>query len=203
MIMDNSRNDIIEFFRNLDRSIFIDNENKSLAHCDTALPIGYGQTISQPSLVLEMTLVLDLQKDSRVLEIGTGSGYQTVLLAEFAKEVYSIEAVPQLADAAREKIEKLGYTNVRFLTGDGSQGWPEHQPYDRIIVTAAAGKFPETLIKQLKIGGKMVIPVGPPGHQELYLLVKEDDDTLLAQELGGVSFVEFKGRYGWKSCSDS
>jgi len=166
------------------------------------LPIGYGQTISQPSLVLEMTLMLDLHEDNKVLEVGTGSGYQTVLLAEFANEVYTIEIVPELARAAREKIENLGYSNVRFRVGDASQGWPEHQPYDRIIVTAAAGRMPEALINQLKVGGKMVVPVGPPGHQNLCLVVRESENKIVVQEMGGVTFVEFKGRYGWKSRMD-
>lgn len=201
-MVENRREKIIRFYKNLDRSQFIDNENKYLAACDCALPIGYGQTISQPSLVLEMTLMLDLHEDNKVLEVGTGSGYQTVLLAEFANEVYTIEIVPELARAAREKIENLGYSNVRFRVGDASQGWPEHQPYDRIIVTAAAGRMPEALINQLKVGGKMVVPVGPPGHQNLCLVVRESENKIVVQEMGGVTFVEFKGRYGWKSRMD-
>lgn len=193
---------IIHFFNNLDRSFFIDNENSSLAHQDRALPIGYGQTISQPSLVLEMTLQLDLNDQCRVLEIGTGSGYQTVLLAQFSREVYTVERIGQLSLKAQKRIEQLGYENVFFLIRDGSQGWPEYQPYDRIIVTAAAGRLPIPLIEQLACNGKMVIPVGPPGSQELLLVEKSEDDTVSCRSIGLVSFVEFRGSYGWDAADD-
>jgi len=194
-----TRQRIIHFFKNLDRSFFIDNENSHLAYQDRALPIGYDQTISQPSLVLEMTLQLDLNDYCRVLEIGTGSGYQTVLLAEFSSEVYTVERIPQLSLKAQKRIEQLAYKNVHFLIGDGSQGWPEHQPYDRIIVTAAAGRLPVVLIEQLASGGRMVIPVGPPGSQELLLVEKSADHTVSCRSIGLVSFVEFRGSYGWNA----
>ncbi|MEQ8174477.1 MAG: protein-L-isoaspartate(D-aspartate) O-methyltransferase [Syntrophomonadaceae bacterium] len=193
---------IIHFFNNLDRSFFIDNENRDLAQQDRALPIGYGQTISQPSLVLSMTLQLDLNDQCRVLEIGTGSGYQTVLLAEFSGEVYTVERIAQLSLKAQKRIEQMAYDNVHFLTGDGSQGWPEHQPYDRIIVTAAAGRLPGPLIVQLACGGKMVIPVGPPGNQELLLIEKLEDNTVSCYSIGLVSFVEFRGSYGWNTSDE-
>lgn len=194
---------IIRFFKNLDRSLFIDNENKSLAYQDRALPIGYGQTVSQPSLVLEMTLQLDLFDQCRVLEIGTGSGYQTALLAQFSGEVYTVERIAQLSVNAQKRLEQMSYHNVHFLVGDGSQGWPEHQPYDRIIVTAAAGRMPVPLIEQLACGGRMVVPVGPAGSQELLLVEKSLDSTVACRSLGLVSFVEFRGRYGWNTADDS
>ncbi|MEN6391118.1 MAG: protein-L-isoaspartate(D-aspartate) O-methyltransferase [Syntrophomonas sp.] len=193
---------IIHFFNNLDRSFFLDNENRELAHQDRALPIGYGQTISQPSLVLSMTLQLDLNDQCRVLEIGTGTGYQTALLAEFSGEVYTVERIAQLSLKAQKRIEQMAYDNVHFLTGDGSQGWPEHQPYNRIIVTAAAGRLPGPLIEQLACGGKMVIPVGPPGSQELLLIEKREDNTVSCRSIGLVSFVEFRGSYGWNTSDE-
>lgn len=188
---------IIDFFNNLDRSLFIDNENKSLAGYDVALPIGYEQTISQPSLVLEMTLQLDLGEDSRVLEIGTGSGYQTALLAQFAAEVYTIERIPQLLSQARRRLEAMGYTNIHFSCGDGSEGWEEFAPYDRIIAAAAAETIPQALVNQLKSGGKMIVPVGRKGSQDLLLVVKDQDNRVRSESLGRVTFVEFKGKYGW------
>lgn len=193
---------IINFFNELERRYFLDNENRSLADQDRALPIGYGQTISQPSLVLEMTLQLQLNKDCRVLEIGTGSGYQTVLLAEFSREVYTVERIAELSLKAQKRIRQLFYRNVHFLIGDGSLGWPEHQPYDRIIATAAAGKMPVPLLEQLAKGGRMVIPLGTPGSQELLLLEKGADNTVSCQSLGLVSFVEFRGSFGWNATDE-
>lgn len=193
---------IIDFFKNLDRSFFIDNENRSLAHQDRALPIGHGQTISQPSLVLEMTLQLDLNDKCKVLEIGTGSGYQTALLAEFSREVFTIERIPDLSRKAEQRIEQLAYHNVHFLIADGSQGCPEHQPYDRIIATAAAGRLPIPLIEQLACPGKMVIPVGTPGNQELLLVEKAANNIVSCHSLGLVSFVEFRGSYGWNATDE-
>ena len=151
-----------EFYSKLDRAFFMENEYKSLACLDQALPIGYGQTISQPSLVLEMTRQLDPGKDSKVLEIGTGSGYQTALLAEFSGMVYTIERIPELAEKAKAKLAALGYDNIVYKTGDGSEGWKEKGPFDRIIATAAAGKMPIAIIEQLAPNGRMIIPAGRP-----------------------------------------
>lgn len=193
-----NRRDIEEFFERLDRSYFIDNESvKRYAHVDTALPIGYEQTISQPSLVLEMTCLLAPEKDHKILEVGTGSGYQTALLAEFAGEVFTIERIPELAESAERKLNELGYRNIHFKLGDGSDGWPEHAPYDRIMVTAAAAKMPEELIKQLKPGGKMVIPLGAKGWQELCVISKNESGEVRSESVGEVTFVEMKGKYGW------
>ena len=138
-----------------------------------------------------------LDEDLKVLEIGTGSGYQTAFLAEFAKEVYTVEIIRELSLKAQERLKKLGYDNVKFKIGDGSQGWPEHQPYDRIIVTAAAGRVPDPLVEQLKPGGRMIIPVGERSIQNLLLIEKKDDGTVVQENLEPVVFVELKGRYGW------
>jgi protein-L-isoaspartate(D-aspartate) O-methyltransferase len=195
-IMDKNK-ELYDFFKKLDRSFFIDGDFKKYAHCDSALPIGHEQTISQPTLVYTMTEKLDLDKNFKVLEIGTGSGYQTAFLAEFAGEVYTVELIKELSDTARERLAKLGYENIRFRVGDGSQGWEEYAPYDRIIVTAAAKRIPEPLVEQLDLGGKMVIPVGGTGIQELLLVEKDKKGEIRSQHLGDVMFVELKGQYGW------
>lgn len=190
---------LYDFFKNLDRTFFIDNEYKAYAHLDNALPIGYDQTISQPSLVYNMTLRLDLDKEQKVLEIGTGSGYQTALLAEFAGEVYTVELIEELSLKARQRLEALGYKNVFYKIGDGSKGWADYQPYDRIIVTAAASKIPDPLLEQLKPGGKMIIPIGLRSMQNIMLINKDKNGSVNIKKLEPVLFVELKGEYGWDS----
>ncbi len=185
------------FYEKLDRGYFIDNEYKDLAGLDQPLPIGYEQTISQPSLVLEMTEFLEIQKDSKVLEIGTGSGYQTALLAEFSECVYTIERIEKLSQSAKKKLDRLGYKNIYYKIGDGSLGWIEHSPYDRIICTAAAQNIPAELVGQLACGGRMLIPVGPTEFQELMLIKKDGQGKVFAEPLLMVRFVEMKGKYGW------
>lgn len=192
-----NKNKLYEFFQKLDRSIFIDGEYKVYADCDTALPIGYGQTISQPTLVYMMTAQLALSKEHKVLEIGTGSGYQTAFLAEFAGEVYTVELIEELSKSAQERLKKLGYDNIKFKIGDGSAGWIEFAPYDRIIVTAAAGRIPDKLLGQLDKGGRMIVPVGQRGMQQLLLLCKDENGTVRKEHIEDVVFVEFKGEYGW------
>jgi protein-L-isoaspartate(D-aspartate) O-methyltransferase len=187
------------FFQHLDRALFIDNENKALAHIDSALPIGFGQTISQPSLVLQMTELLLPEPDSTVLEIGTGTGYQTALLAEFSAKVYTIERIGALSDRAQSRLVKLGYINVEFLVADGSAGWPEKAPFDRIMVTAAAARVPEDLVGQLKKGGRMVVPVGGRYSQDLLLITKDENGRVFRSSIEAVIFVELKGKYGWDS----
>lgn len=187
------------FYRKLDRSFFIENENKEYACLDHVLPIGYGQTISQPSLVLAMTYELSPEKDSVVLEIGTGSGYQTALLAQFSGNVYTVERIPELAEAARKRLDALGYTNVEYKIGDGSQGWRDKGPFDRILAAAAAARMPDVLIGQLKPGGKMIFPLGPQGTQDLILVNKDSNGEIHQKSLGKVAFVEFKGQYGWNN----
>ncbi len=191
------RRALTAFFNRLDRTFFIDNENKAYADLDQALPIGYGQTISQPSLVLEMTYRLAPDKSCKVLEIGTGSGYQTALLAEFSGEVCTVERIPELAEAARKKLEALGYANISYKVGDGSEGWAGKAPFDRIIATAAAGRIPDELTEQLKPGGRMIIPVGPQGLQDLMLITKDEHGAIQESVIEKVIFVEFKGKYGW------
>lgn len=189
--------EILEFAQSLDRSFFIDNGNKVRAGINEPLPIGYGQTISQPSLVVEMSQLLSLDGSKCVLEIGTGSGYQTAILAHFSKQVYTVERIAELAQSARIKLDSLGYSNISYLIGDGSAGWVEHAPYDRIIVTAAAQRMPEELLEQLREGGIMIIPVGPRGLQELIMVTKNPDGKIRMQSIEYVRFVEMKGKYGW------
>ncbi|MGI6677807.1 MAG: protein-L-isoaspartate(D-aspartate) O-methyltransferase [Dehalobacterium sp.] len=193
---------LVEFFMKLDRSFFLGDNYKALAHRDSPLPIGYEQTISQPSLVLEMTRILAPEKDSKVLEIGTGSGYQTALLAEFSGEVYTIERIEELSKKAQHRLSELGYKNIFFKIDDGSSGWEQKAPFDRIMVTAAAGKKPTKLINQLKTNGRMVVPTGPPSMQELLLITKDEKGNLKEQNLGQVRFVEMVGVYGWDQKND-
>jgi protein-L-isoaspartate(D-aspartate) O-methyltransferase len=188
---------IVDFYRRLDRSFFIDNENKRWSGLDEALPIGFGQTISQPSLVLAMTCQLDPQISDRILEIGTGSGYQTALLAEFAGEVFTVERIGELARRARERLDQLGFANIHYRVGDGSLGWPEEGPFDKIMVTAAASKMPVELTEQLGPGGRMIIPVGSPGFQDLLLVTRDPEGQVHERSIEKVVFVELKGRYGW------
>lgn len=192
--MTNQNQDIITYFQKLDRRFFMD-AHKEFAYMDEAIPIGHEQTISQPSLVLEMTLALDLQPYSKVLEIGTGSGFQTALLAAFSNSVYSIERIAALHERAKARLEKAGFSNIHFKLDDGSTGWEEHAPYNRIMVTAAATQVPRELIDQLGIGGKMIIPVGTPLLQELLLLEKDEDGEIHTTVLDEVRFVPLKGKY--------
>ena len=158
------------------------------------LPIGHGQTISQPYIVAIMTDLLELEADDTVLEIGTGSGYQAAVLSQICKQVYSMEYVAALAAAAKARFEKLGYDNIETRAGNGFDGWPEHAPYDGIMVTAAATHIPGPLIEQLKPGGRMVIPIGRPfSYQELKLVVKGQDGEVEVRDILGVAFVPFQG----------
>lgn len=186
-----SEEEIKSYFRQLDRSKFIDDQ-KEHAALDRPLPIGHGQTISQPTLVLNMTLKLELSKENKVLEIGTGSGFQTALLSKFSHSVYTVERIRALYDSAQERLTELGYSNVHFHYGDGHSGWEEHAPYDKIMVTAAAKEIPETLIDQLAPGGKMVIPVGDFHMQELKLVQKDNDGKISESVIEYVMFVEFR-----------
>lgn len=185
------------YFRSLDRSLFLEGEMKKYADLDEPLPIGFGQTISQPSLVLKMTQLLAPEKDSKVLEIGTGSGFQTAILAKMSAKVFTVEVIGELMEKAKERLEALGFSNIYFKVGDGSRGWHEHAPYDRIMVTAAARVLPDELVEQLANRGRMVIPIGSPHMQELKLITKTDDGDLQIKTVEWVRFVELKGAYGW------
>ncbi len=176
--------------RAVHREEFLPPQQRAHAADDAPLPIGYAQTISQPSLVEEMTRELQLTDRSRVLEIGTGSGYQTAILAEIAAEIFTVERIPELADAARERLERLGYSNIRYRVGDGALGWPEAAPFDGIVVTAAPADVPAPLTEQLAPNGRMVIPVGPRvDAQRLLLVTKDAGGRIRQQELFGVRFV--------------
>ncbi len=165
------------------------------AYADHPLPIGYGQTISQPFIVAWMTELLELEKDSKVLEIGTGSAYQAAVLAEITDRVYTIEIIEELEKGAEERLKRLGYTQVKVKHADGYFGWEEHAPYDAIIVTCAPDHIPQPLVQQLKDGGRMVLPVGPPGgYQSLWLITKQGDQVV-TRNLGGVSFVPLTGEH--------
>ncbi len=169
------------------RHLFVPEQMKELAYGDEPLPIGEGQTISQPYIVAYMTEALRLRGREKVLEIGTGSGYQTAILAEIAKEVYTVELIPELSARARGLLEKLGYRNIHFRIGDGTLGWPEHAPYDAILVSAAPASVPPALVDQLKVGRKMIIPVGTD-FQELVLVTRKEGGWE-EQRLIGVRFV--------------
>jgi protein-L-isoaspartate(D-aspartate) O-methyltransferase len=178
------------------RHEFVAPELREQAYEDTPLPLAEGQTISQPYIVALMLEALQLQPDHTVLEIGTGSGYQTALLAELAARVFSIERHAVLARQAKEVLTRLGYENVTLLLGDGSQGLPATAPYDAIIVAAAAPGIPPPLFEQLREGGRMVLPVGPRGEQALQLVVKKDGQPFVS-ELVGCRFVPLIGEKGY------
>lgn len=181
----------------LDRGDFIDNEYRPYAIIDAPLKIGHGQTISQPSLVKTMTELLDPEKDSRVLEVGTGSGYQTAILACLCDTVYTLERIPELSQSAEKRLTAMGYRNIRYYIRDGSKGLAEHAPYDRIMVTAAGSSIPKELMEQLSPGGRMVIPAGPREVQDLYLVMKDEDGIIRKEVVEKVRFVELKGEYGF------
>ena len=178
------------------REEFVLPQYRHLAYQNTPLPIEAGQTISQPLIVALMTELLDPQPDDVVLEVGTGSGYQAAVLAHLVKHVYSVEIVEELADSAAAVLQRLDYTNVTVRAGDGYAGWPQHAPFDGIIVTAAAGKIPPPLLQQLKPGGKLVIPVGEEhGYQELLLVEVDEAGEISRQSVLPVRFVPLTGEH--------
>jgi protein-L-isoaspartate(D-aspartate) O-methyltransferase len=180
---------VLNQIRNVPRHLFVDEALASRAYEDTALPIGLGQTISQPFVVARMTeaLLQDFAGQT-VLEIGTGCGYQTAVMAPLVKQIYSVERIPELLRKTRQRLQQLDIYNVRFRPGDGWEGWPKYAPYDGIIVTAAAPELPPKLLQQLADGGRMVIPIGPPGLQEL-MFVTRKGDRFEQVSLSAVSFV--------------
>lgn len=184
---------VLEVIRSTPRHIFVDEALASRSYEDTALPIGHGQTISQPYIVARMTAaLLETGSLQRVLEVGTGSGYQAAVMAPLAGEVYSVERIQPLLDQARRRMVELQLRNVRLKHSDGSWGWPEYAPFDAIIATAAPEQVPQALLQQLAIGGRLVMPVGPPGRQELLLLTRTADG-IEQQVLDRVSFVPMLG----------
>ncbi len=187
---------VLDAMNKVPRHLFMPEGLRERAYEDAALPIGEGQTISQPYMVAVMTELLELRGDEKVLEIGTGSGYQAAVLSELAREVFTIERVPVLADESRARLAGLGYNNVTVLTGDGSKGLEEKSPFDRIIITAAAPELPEIIVKQLKEGGVIVAPVGERFSQVVIRGRKKKG--VLAEELHTPCvFVPLIGEYGW------
>jgi len=180
---------VLNQIRNVPRHLFVDEALASRAYEDTALPIGHGQTISQPYVVAKMTEALvEGFECEKVLEVGTGCGYQTAVLASLVKKIYSVERIPELLKKTKQRLRNLDIYNVQFRPGDGWEGWPKYAPYDGIIVAAAAPVVPERLLEQLAPGGRLVMPVGAPGYQELTLVTRQADH-FEQETLGGVSFV--------------
>jgi len=188
---------VLEAMRRVPRHLFVEEALQEQAYSDFPLPIGEKQTISQPYIVALMTVTLGIEGHEKVLEIGTGSGYQAAILAELADRVFSIERFPGLAYRANQILQKLGYRNVIIRVADGSLGWPEEAPFDGIIVTAGTPRIPDPLIDQLAIGGRLVIPVGGKISQEL-VLVERTPEGKKVTELGGVRFVDLVGKWGWE-----
>lgn len=182
-------NDVLEQIRNVPRHLFVDEALASRAYEDTALPIGMSQTISQPYVVARMSeALLDNMEGDRLLEIGTGCGYQTAVLAPLIKEIYTVERIPELLRKAKKRLRALDIYNVNFRLGDGWQGWPKYGPYNGILVAAAAPEIPEKLLQQLAPGGILIIPVGPTGQQEL-AMIRKQNGHFKQVSLGRVSFV--------------
>lgn len=186
--------EVLRAMRTVPRHKFVPEDQVSRAYEDHPLPIGEGQTISQPYIVALMTQVVKVKPGDRVLEIGTGSGYQAAVLAELTEEVYTIEILDTLGRRAAKRLDELGYSQIHTKVGNGYYGWEEHAPYDAIIVTCAPDHIPRPLIAQLAVGGRMVIPVGPQGaYQSLWLLEKQADGEVQRRNLGGVRFVPMTG----------
>ena len=188
---------VIDAFLKVERHRFIPEELRGSAYADYPVPIGEGQTISQPYIVALMTECLDLSGDEEVLEIGTGSGYQAAILAELSSQVYSIERFPSLGERAESLLQNLGYINIKIKVGDGTLGWPEEAPFSRIIVTAAAAEVPLPLAEQLSEGGKMILPLGETFSQVLTLIEKKKGQ-LKAESICGCVFVPLIGKFGYK-----
>lgn len=188
---------VLSAMRKVPRHLFVEEALRDQAYADHPLPIGEGQTISQPYIVAFMTEALELKGHEKVLEVGTGSGYQAAILAELARWVYSIERHPRLLERARKILHELGYTNVILRLGDGTRGWPEAAPFEAIMVTAAGPKIPEPLLEQLAEGGRLVMPVGDEWSQYLVKVVKKDG-RFHRQILEPVRFVKLVGEYGFK-----
>ena len=188
---------VLEAMGRVLRHLFVPRDYQDSAYDDRPLPIGEGQTISQPYMVAIMTQSLELKGRERVLEIGTGSGYQAAILAELARELYTVERIPSLTQSAREILQGQAYKNIFFRTADGSKGWPEEAPFDRIMVTAGAPEIPQIFKSQLAEGGRLVIPTGPRHTQTLYKLTRRGDQ-FIEEELTGCVFVPLVGDYGWE-----
>ena len=188
---------LLEAMSKIHRHRFVEEALMGEAYNDHPLPIGHKQTISQPYIVALMTEALELKGPEKVLEIGTGSGYQTAILAELSKAVYTVERIEPLLVKSKQLLRELGYTNIQFKVSDGTVGWEEFVPYDAIMVAAGAPKMPQPLLDQLAGGGSMVIPIGSRYSQDL-IRVKRDKGRFLEKNLGGCRFVDLIGNHGWK-----
>jgi len=186
---------VLKIMEKVPRHEFVLPEFLDQAYADHPLPIGYGQTISQPYIVALMTQLLGIEPGDKVLEIGTGSGYQAAVLAELTDQVYTVEIIPELAESAATRLKRLGYTQVQVKNADGYYGWEEHAPFDAIIVTAAPDHVPQPLIQQLKDGGRLVIPVGPPGGYQTLWQITKKGDQVIAKNILGVRFVPLTGEH--------
>lgn len=187
---------VIESMRKVPRHLFVEEKLRDEAYTDRPLPIGHGQTISQPYMVAMMTEALELKGNEKILEIGTGSGYQTAVLAGITEHVYTVERLSELLARAREVLQRLGYDNISYKAYDGTLGWAEEQPFNAIIVTAGSPQIPAPLVEQLGEGGRMIIPVGEQYNQEIIRIVKQGGETM-ETSLGGCSFVPLLGEFGW------
>jgi protein-L-isoaspartate(D-aspartate) O-methyltransferase len=187
---------VLEAMKKIQRHLFVEEALVGEAYNDHPLPIGHKQTISQPYIVALMTQALDLSGTEKTLEIGTGSGYQTAILAELSEKVYTVERIRPLMEKARSLLYGLGYTNILFKSYDGTLGWEEYAPFDAMIITAGAPNIPEPLLEQLNDEGRMVIPIGDRFSQELFKVVKRKD-RLEKESLGGCRFVDLIGVHGW------
>ncbi|HID62017.1 MAG TPA: protein-L-isoaspartate(D-aspartate) O-methyltransferase [Anaerolineae bacterium] len=185
--------EVLAVMEKVPRHEFVPQKYLDQAYEDHPLPIGYGQTISQPYIVALMTQLLKSKHSDKVLEIGTGSGYQAAVLAELTDEVYTVEIIEELAEQAAERLKRLGYTNVKVKHGDGYYGWEEYGPYDAIIVTCAPDHVPQPLIEQLADGGRLVIPVGPPGSYQTLWQITRQGDEVISKNVTGVIFVPLTG----------
>ena len=183
--------DVLAAMRKVQRHLFVTSEYRKLAYDDIPLPIDKGQTISQPYIVALMTQLLELKLNSKVLEIGTGCGYQTAVLAELTKEVFSVEIISELSEKAEAKLKKLNYHNIHFKQGNGYYGWIEHAPFDSVLVAAAPKKIPHRLTQQLADGGRMVVPVGT--NLQKLILIEKQSGIVNTTEIAGVSFVPMTG----------
>lgn len=185
---------VLEAMKTVQRHLMVPKDMQKYAYEDRPLPIGSKQTISQPFIVAFMTQAIKPKPGMKVLEIGTGSGYQAAVLAEIVDEVYTVETIEELGHRARSNLDKMGYQNIHYKIGDGYHGWEEHAPFDAIIVTAAPEEIPPRLVEQLKEGGKMVIPVGPSADQHLKLIEKNKKGKITSKDLLPVRFVPFTRR---------
>lgn len=193
---------VLHAFDQVPRHMFVPDVFEARAYADEAFPLGHGQTISRPSTHALYLQSLKLEGDERILEIGTGSGFQTALLATLARQVFSIERVPELAAAARARIEALGFTNVAIRAGDGTYGWRSYSPFDAILVAAGARQIPDPLVEQLAMGGQLLIPIGERESQQLHRIVRTDEGVVKDEVLADVRFVALHGLGGLDSKSE-